>query len=175
MPDDLGELETELRLVGLVGIADPPRAAVAEAVATCRAAGITPVMITGDHAGTAAAIARRLGILTSGGVVLTGAELDCLDADALAERVSDIQVYARSNPEQKLRIVDAWRAQDAVVAMTGDGVNDAPALQRADIGVAWATEAHWLPVSPVPWVSSIRRKSSMNRPVPYQAAKMMIR
>ena len=136
VPADLGELEAELRLVGLVAIADPPRAEVADAVTTCRAAGMTPVMITGDHAGTAAAIARRLGILTSDGVVLTGAELDHLDADALAERVSDIQVYARTNPEQKLRIVDAWRARGAVVAMTGDGVNDAPALQRADIGVA---------------------------------------
>ena len=136
VPDDLEDLEAELRLVGLVAIADPLRVEVADAVATCRAAGMTPVMITGDHAGTAAAIGRRLGILTDDGVVLTGAELDRLDADAFAERVSEIQVYARTNPEQKLRIVDAWRARGAVVAMTGDGVNDAPALQRADIGVA---------------------------------------
>jgi Ca2+-transporting ATPase len=139
VPDDLEELETHLRLVGLVGIADPPRAQAAASIAACRDAGITPVMITGDHPRTAAAIARRLGLLSGGNdtrEVMTGEELDRLDDATLTDRVTDVRVYARTNPEQKLRIVDAWKRYGAVVAMTGDGVNDAPALQRADIGVA---------------------------------------
>jgi P-type Ca2+ transporter type 2C len=93
-------------------------------------------MITGDHVLTASAVARRLGILTEDGIVVSGTELDELDDDTLAAQVGDIAVYARTNPEQKLRIVDAWKERGAVVAMTGDGVNDAPALRRADIGVA---------------------------------------
>jgi Ca2+-transporting ATPase len=137
LPDPVDGLEGALRLAGLVGIADPPRPEAREAIATCRAAGITPVMITGDHPSTAIAIARRLGLLGDGDAdVLTGEELDLLDDRALVQRVAAVTVYARTNPEQKLRIVDGWKARGAIVAMTGDGVNDAPALRRADIGVA---------------------------------------
>jgi Ca2+-transporting ATPase len=136
VPDDLAHLERDLSLVGLVAMADPPRPEATDAVATARAAGVTPVMITGDHARTAEAIATRMGILGDGRGVMTGAELAALDDAALDARVADIAVYARTNPEQKLRIVDAWKARGAVVAMTGDGVNDAPALRRSDIGVA---------------------------------------
>src|SRR3970282_1128416 len=107
----------------------------ADAVAAARAAGISPVMITGDHALTAQAIARRLGILADGGGALTGAELETLDEASFDRIVGDVSVYARTNPEQKLRIVEAWKRRGAVVAMTGDGVNDAPALKRAAIGV----------------------------------------
>jgi len=136
VPRPLEEAEADLRLVGLVGMADPPRAESAPAIAACRAAGITPVMITGDHPLTAQAIARRIGVLTDGGSTLTGAELEILDDAAFADMVGDVSVYARTNPEQKLRIVEAWSKRHAIVAMTGDGVNDAPALRRADIGVA---------------------------------------
>jgi Ca2+-transporting ATPase len=136
VPDDLDSAEAGLRLAGLVAMADPPRAASADSIAACRRAGIAPIMITGDHPLTAAAIARRIGILRPDDEILTGAELDALDDAAFAERVERIAVYARMNPEQKLRIVEAWRARRAVVAMTGDGVNDAPALRLADIGVA---------------------------------------
>jgi Ca2+-transporting ATPase len=138
LTEPLDELERGLRLIGLVAIADPPRAEVADAIASCRAAGITPVMITGDHPRTARAIARRLGLLRDGApsVILTGDDLDALGVDLLRDRIADVAVFARTNPAQKLRIVDAWKATGAVVAMTGDGVNDAPALQRADIGVA---------------------------------------
>ena len=136
VPDELDSAEAYLRLAGLVAMADPPRAASADSIAACRTAGITPIMITGDHPLTATAIAHRIGILREGGEILTGAELDTLDDDAFAERVERVAVYARMNPEQKLRIVEAWRARRAVVAMTGDGVNDAPALRLADIGVA---------------------------------------
>ncbi len=133
----LAELEHDLHLLGLVGIADPPRPEVPEAMAVCRAAGMTVVMITGDHPRTAMAVARRLGLVDGAhGDVLTGAELDALDDAGLAERVADVRVFARTDPEQKLRIVDAWKARGAIVAMTGDGVNDAPALRRADIGIA---------------------------------------
>jgi Ca2+-transporting ATPase len=136
IPDDLAHLERDLSLTGLVAMADPPRPEATDAVATARAAGITPVMITGDHARTAEAIATRMGILGDGRGVMTGAELAELDDAALDARVADVAVYARTNPEQKLRIVDAWKTRGAVVAMTGDGVNDAPALRRSDIGVA---------------------------------------
>ena len=136
LPDDLGGAETGLSLLGLVAMADPPRPESADAVTAARAAGIIPVMITGDHALTAQAIARRLGILTDGGRTLTGAELETLDDASFDQVVEDISVYARTNPEQKLRIVQAWKTRGAVVAMTGDGVNDAPALRLADIGVA---------------------------------------
>lgn len=137
LPDQAAELEQGLRLLGLVALVDPPRAEAAAAIAVCRDAGITPVMITGDHPGTATTIARRLGLIDGTDArVVTGEELDALDDDALAERVTGLAVYARTDPEQKLRIVDAWQARGAVVAMTGDGVNDAPALRRADIGVA---------------------------------------
>jgi Ca2+-transporting ATPase len=125
-----------LRLVGIVAMADPPRESAAEAINESRSAGITPVMITGDHQLTATAIARRLGMLDDSRESITGAELAEISDQELTERVRDIGVYARTNPEQKLRIVDAWREQGAVSAMTGDGVNDAPALRKADIGVA---------------------------------------
>ena len=136
LPAHLDDAESGLRLVGLVGMADPPRAASAPSIAACRAAGITPIMITGDHPLTAQAIAGRIGILREDGLALTGAELEKLDDEAFDAIVGRIDVYARTNPEQKLRIVDAWRRRGAIVAMTGDGVNDAPALKRADIGVA---------------------------------------
>jgi Ca2+-transporting ATPase len=136
LPDEPSAAEDDLRLLGVVAMADPPRPASSPAVASCRRAGITPVMITGDDARTAGSIARRTGILGGGGGVLTGGQLARLDDAALRERVAATSVYARTNPEQKLRIVTAWKDRGAVVAMTGDGVNDAPALRRADIGVA---------------------------------------
>ncbi len=136
IPEKPERAETNLRLAGLVAMADPPRPASAASIAACRAAGITPILITGDHPLTAVAIARRLGILGPRGETLTGAELDTLDDATFAARVERVAVYARMNPEQKLRIVRAWRTRGAVVAMTGDGVNDAPALRLADIGVA---------------------------------------
>jgi Ca2+-transporting ATPase len=136
LPVEPEHAESRLRLAGLVAMADPPRAASAASIAACRAAGITPIMITGDHPLTGTAIARRIGILEPGGETLTGAELDMLDDAAFAARVERVAVYARMNPEQKLRIVQAWQARGTVVAMTGDGVNDAPALRLADIGVA---------------------------------------
>ncbi|MCU0478603.1 MAG: cation-translocating P-type ATPase [Chloroflexi bacterium] len=136
IPADLEHAESSLRLAGIVAMADPPRAASTASIAACRAAGVTPVMITGDHPLTGTAIARRIGILGPGGETLTGVELDALDDATFADRVDRVAVYARMNPEQKLRIVEAWRGRGAVVAMTGDGVNDAPALRLADIGVA---------------------------------------
>jgi P-type Ca2+ transporter type 2C len=127
--------EAGLVLLGLVGIIDPPRPEVRDAVAVCRRAGIRPVMITGDHPLTAVAIANDLGISASDRV-LVGAELDHLDDEEFAAAVRDVSVFARVSPEHKLRIVGALQHQQQVVAMTGDGVNDAPALKRADIGVA---------------------------------------
>jgi len=123
-------------LYGFVAMADPPRVESAAAVAAARAAGITPIMITGDHPATAQAIATRLGIMRDGGRLMTGSELAAEGPEHLARHVGDVAVYARTSPEQKLDIVAAWQARGAVVAMTGDGVNDAPALRRADIGVA---------------------------------------
>ncbi len=135
VPDRLADVEQGLHLLGVVGMADPPRTASAPSIEACRSAGIIPVMITGDHPLTAAAVARRIGILGDGRGSLTGVELEALDDAAFDAVVSDIAVYARTNPEQKVRIVDAWRRRGEVVAMTGDGVNDAPALRLADIGV----------------------------------------
>jgi Ca2+-transporting ATPase len=130
------EVERDLIFVGLTGMYDPPRPEVKDAVAKCRAAGIRVVMITGDHPQTAMAIARELGIATSDDVALAATELDHLTDAQLRECVSKVAVYARVTAEHKLRIVRAWKANDAVVAMTGDGVNDAPAIKGADIGIA---------------------------------------
>ncbi|MEN8040318.1 MAG: cation-translocating P-type ATPase [Actinomycetota bacterium] len=129
------EAEEELVLYGLAAMADPPRSSSAAAVEACRTAGITPVMITGDHPATGEAIARRLGLIDGGERVMTGMEL-AESPESLVDEVSSVAVYARTSPEQKLDIVEAWQARGDVVAMTGDGVNDAPALRRADIGVA---------------------------------------
>ncbi|MFN8485416.1 MAG: cation-translocating P-type ATPase [Anaerolineae bacterium] len=128
-------VEADLVLLGLVGMIDPPRPEVRDAVQTCRAAGIRPVMITGDHPLTASYIARDLGI-TRNERVLTGADLTRMSDDDLARAVDDVSVFARVSPEHKLRIVGALQKKGNIVAMTGDGVNDAPALKRADIGVA---------------------------------------
>jgi Ca2+-transporting ATPase len=122
-------------LLGLAGMLDPPREEAKAAVETCIKAGIRPVMITGDHPKTAEAIARELGILRHGAIV-TGKELDLMSIEELAARIDSIDVYARVSPEHKLRIVEAFKARGEVVAMTGDGVNDAPALKRADIGIS---------------------------------------
>jgi len=129
-------LEGDLAFLGMVGMIDPPRPEVFEALDRCRRAGIRVVMITGDHAATARAIARELDILTPGKEVVTGAELARMDEDDLAERVEDIAAFARVSPADKVKIVRAWKSHDKTVAMTGDGVNDAPALKNADIGVA---------------------------------------
>ncbi|MGK2948867.1 MAG: cation-translocating P-type ATPase [Acidimicrobiales bacterium] len=129
------EAEQELVVLGLVGMIDPPRTEVRDAVTVCRSAGIRPVMITGDHPLTAASIARDLGI-TDDDRVLIGSDLDDLTDAALSDAVTEVSVFARVSPEHKLRIVDTLQKQGHVVAMTGDGVNDAPALKRSDIGVA---------------------------------------
>jgi Ca2+-transporting ATPase len=128
--------EQSLTFFGLVGLLDPPRPEAKAAVDTCRSAGITPVMITGDHPVTARAIAAALGMLGSDDIVTSGAELRQLSDAELGERIDRTRVYARVDPEQKIRIVAAVQARGRFVAMTGDGVNDAPALARADIGIA---------------------------------------
>lgn len=141
VPTDLTSAaqEHDMIFVGLIGMIDPERPEVAQAVAEAKSAGIKPIMITGDHQDTAQAIAKRLGILgrgdNPGGKVINGAQLDEMSDDQFNREVADISVYARVAPEHKVRIVKAWQKQGKVVAMTGDGVNDAPALKTADIGV----------------------------------------
>jgi Ca2+-transporting ATPase len=130
------KVETGLTFVGLIGMIDPPRAAVPEALARAQRAGIRTLMITGDYPRTARAIAEAIGLLRPGHTVLSGAELDALDDAALADEVRRVDVYARVSPEHKVRIVSALKEAGEIVAMTGDGVNDAPALKRADIGIA---------------------------------------
>ena len=129
-------LESDFDIVGLFVIADPPRPEAYDAVATCRNAGIRPVMITGDSAATAAEIASTLGVMQQGDMVVDGETLAAMSDEQLHDKIADIAVFARVTPADKLRIVEAWQSRGAVVAMTGDGVNDAPALQRADIGCA---------------------------------------
>ena len=130
------EDETDFTFLGLVAMMDPPRPESKQAVADCIRAGIKPVMITGDHVTTASAIASQIGILQEGDRAVTGAELDAMSDEELAENLEQISVYARVSPEHKIRIVQQWQAKHRYVAMTGDGVNDAPALKQADVGVA---------------------------------------
>ncbi|MBP7227468.1 MAG: cation-translocating P-type ATPase [Longilinea sp.] len=138
MPEEVNsdQLEKDLIFVGLVGMIDPARVEVKPALATARSAGIRTIMITGDYPNTARAIAETIGLLSPGHQVMTGAQLNSLDDAALQREVQVTDVFARVSPEHKMRIVDALRANDEVVAMTGDGVNDAPAIKAADIGVA---------------------------------------
>lgn len=130
------EIENGLTFVGLIGMIDPPREEAKEAVATCIMAGIRPIMITGDHIVTASAIAKELGILREGDLAMTGTELAQMSDEEFAANIRKYSVYARVSPEDKIRIVKAWQSAGEIVSMTGDGVNDAPALKQADIGCA---------------------------------------
>ena len=132
----LSEDENDLIFLGLISMMDPPRLESAEAVKECMQAGIIPIMITGDHKVTATAIAKRIGILTKDSQAVEGSEIDSLSDEQLQQFVEDKRVYARVSPEHKIRIVRAWQEKGNIVSMTGDGVNDAPALKQADIGVA---------------------------------------
>lgn len=128
--------ENDYIFIGLISMMDPPREESTQAVADAKRAGIKPVMITGDHKITATAIAKQIGIYEEGDIAVTGVELDALGEEELREKIEQISVYARVSPENKIRIVNAWQSKGNIVAMTGDGVNDAPALKKADIGVA---------------------------------------
>lgn len=134
--DEAEQAEKELVWAGLLGLEDPPRPEVLPAIRLCRQAGIRVVMITGDHRATAEAVARRLEILRSGGIILTGQDLNGMDDRQLLRLIGQVQVFARVSPAHKLRIVRALKTKDEVVAMTGDGINDAPAIKEADIGIA---------------------------------------
>lgn len=136
LPGDDNETESGLIFCGLIGMEDPPRSGVKAAVSECKRAGILPVMITGDHAATALAIGKRIGIADDSGGVITGAELDRLSEGELSRQIFDYRIFARVSPEHKVKIVKAFQRRGMVVAMTGDGVNDAPALKSADIGCA---------------------------------------
>lgn len=133
---ELESLENDLEFVGIVGLIDPPRPEVAASIKRAKKAGIRTIMITGDHAATAGAIAKELGILSNGQKVITGAQLEEMTDEQLLASIKDYSVYARVAPADKIRIVEAWQKKGEVVAMTGDGVNDAPALKAADVGVA---------------------------------------
>lgn len=130
------EIEKDLVFLGLIAMIDPPREEVKKSINLCMRAGIKAVMITGDHKNTAVAVAREIGTFTAGSIALSGTELDALTDEQLGKEVERVSVYARVSPEHKLKIIRAWRKRGAVVAMTGDGVNDAPAVKEADIGVA---------------------------------------
>jgi P-type Ca2+ transporter type 2C len=134
--DDLETVENELKLIGLIGIIDPPRPESKSAIAAAKKAGIRTVMITGDHISTATAIAKDIGLLNDGEKVITGEQLSEMSDEELCNSIHEYSVYARVTPEDKIRIVEAWQENDEVVVMTGDGVNDAPALKAADVGVA---------------------------------------
>lgn len=136
IPKKLETLETDLEIIGLFGIIDPPREEVKQSIELVKKAGISPIMITGDFANTAKAIAKDLGILTDDKKVISGSELANMTDDELFENVENVAVYARVTPEDKIRIVNAWKKHNKIVAMTGDGVNDAPALKAADVGCA---------------------------------------
>ena len=136
LPRNLESLEQGLTFCGMIGMIDPPRPQAKGAVRECKKAGIRPVMITGDHIVTAKAIARDLGILGEHDKAMTGTQLDGMDQEELERQIWEYAVFARVSPEHKVRIVRAWQEPGNLVSMTGDGVNDAPALKQADIGVA---------------------------------------
>lgn len=135
IPIDEKELESHLIFIGMCGMIDPVRDEVKDAIKECREAGIRPIMITGDHLDTAVAIAKQLGIIENADEAITGLQLDEMSDEELNHKIANYSVYARVQPEHKVRIVDAWKAQGKVVSMSGDGVNDAPSIKRADIGV----------------------------------------
>lgn len=134
--NDYEKLENDLQLSGIIGLIDPPRPEAIEAIKRAKKAGIRTIMITGDHSATAGAIARDMGILTDGQKILTGTQLEEISDDDLHNEIQDYSVYARVSPEDKIRIVKAWQKKGEIVSMTGDGVNDAPALKAADVGIA---------------------------------------